>query len=186
MSMSINIQKIVEMCKKQKRLDLLLDPDTMQQWISDGYAMYPLLGLPMLTEENIRAMYALPEGVRVEVKDMHEAFSTADVEPHEKPVFYEKIQLQPCIESVITLRTSRGVVFIRGKHLKPLEAGENGETQLYERVSRSGNLYIAAKQGMMLEAIIMPMQNVLGADWLDDMQRLLADLRQTFEREEKK
>lgn len=183
--MSINIQKIVGMCKKQKRLDLLLDPDTMQQWISDGYAMYPLLGLPLLTEENIRAMYALPEGVRVEVKDMHGDFSAADVETHEKPVFYEKIQLQSCMESVITLRTSRGVVFIRGKHLRPLEAGENGETQLYERVSHSGNLYIAAKQGMMLEAIIMPMQNVLRADWLDDMQRLIGDLRQTFEREEK-
>lgn len=184
--MSINNQKIVEMCKKQKRLELLLDTQNGRQWISDGYAMYPLLGLPLLTEENIRALYSLPAGVRVEVKDMHEDFSTADVEREEKPVYYEKIQLRPGGESVITLRTSGGIVFIRDKHLKPLEAGENGETQLYERTGKDGSIYIVAKQGMMLEAIIMTLQGVLRADWLDDLQRLVVDLRQTFEKEEKR
>ena len=49
-----------------------------------------------------------------------------------------------------------------------------------------GSIYIVAKQGMMLEAIIMTLQGVLRADWLDDMQRLVADLRQPFEREEKR
>ena len=182
--MSINNQKVVEMCKKQKRLLLLQSPREESQWISDGYTMYPLLGMPELTEENIRAIYSLPENVRVEVEILPPQYCYRDTFRDERPVFYEKIQLKPCGEAVITLRTRNGVVFIHEKYLKPLEAGENGEPMLFERTDDFGRTYIVAKQGIFLEAVIPPIRNLLKADWLDDLQKLLSILRKTFEQEE--
>ena len=41
------------------------------------------------------------------------------------------------------------------------------------------------QQGLFLEAVIPPIRNLLKADWLDDLQNLVAVLRQTFEKEEK-
>ena len=35
----------------------------------------------------------------------------------------------------------------------------------------------------MIEAVIMPVINVIKEDWLDDLQNLLGALRQTFEKE---
>ncbi len=183
--MSINNQKIVEMCKKQKRLILLWD-GADAQWISDGYALYPLLGVPLLTEESVRALYAIPENVKVEVEDLPRRYNYDNAEREEYPVFYEKIQIQPAGEAVHSLRTRSGVVFIAQKALKVLDSGENGDCTLYERVDGEGNVYIVAKQGMMLEAVIPPLQNVLKADWLDDLQNLAVALRQTFEKEETK
>ena len=183
--MSVNIQKVIDLCKKQKRLLLLRDPSDGSQWISDGGAMYPLLGAPLLSEDSIRALYSLPDNVKVETDELPTIYNYTDTSRYEKPVFYEKIQLRPCGEAVITLRTGDGVAFIHEKYLKVLEAGENGEPMLFERIDDLGRTYIVAKQGLFLEAVIPPIRNLLKADWLDDLQNLVAVLRQTFEKEEK-
>ncbi|MBQ9841597.1 MAG: hypothetical protein IJO42_00630 [Clostridia bacterium] len=180
--MSINNQKVVDLCKKQKRL--VLYGDGQKQWISDGYAMYPLLGVPTLTEDVVRALYALPDNVEVEVKDAPGQYCYEDTIREERLTYYEKIQLRPLGAEVSTLRTQRGVVFIKEKYLKPLEAGEGGDHQLYERTDSAGRTYIVAKAGVFVEAIILPVQNLLTAGWLNDLQELIGILQKTFEQEE--
>ncbi len=180
--MSINYQKVIELCKKDGNLILYEDGD--MQWISDGYACWPLLKMPHMNEEAVRAVYSLSAKVKVEERGalpIHLCF--ADVVRQEQPVFYEKIQMQPIGMPLVSLRTSAGVTFIEQKYIKPLEPGENGDCMLYERTDGRGNVYIVAKQGLMVEAIILPRQGVLRADWLDDLQSLLVALRQTFEKE---
>lgn len=180
--MSINNQKIIDLCKKEKRM--VLYSAGVIQWIGVSGAVYPLLKVPQLDEDALRAIYSLPAGVTVEENfALPEHLSFADTVREEKPVFMEKIQLNPSPDRLLTLRTSEGVCFIKEQYLKPLEEGENGSADLYERRSTSGQIYIVAKQGMMIEAVIMPVVNVIKEDWLDDLQNLIAALRQTFEKE---
>ena len=180
--MSINNQKIIDLCKKEKRM--VLYTYGQMQWIGVGGAAYPLLKVPHLDEGTVKAIYSLPDDMTVEEKEgLPPHLSFANEDRAERPVFMEKIQLNPSPERLLTLRTSEGVCFIKERYLKPLEEGENGSADLYERRSTSGQIYIVAKQGMMLEAVIMPVVNVIKEDWLDDLQNLLGALRQTFEKE---
>lgn len=180
--MSINNQKVIDLCKKEKRM--VLYSGGRMQWVGVGGAAYPLLKVPYLDANTVRAVYSLPDGMTVEEKEgLPPHLSFADEERAERPVFMEKIQLNPLADRLLTLRTSEGVCFIKEQYLKPLEEGENGSADLYERRSTSGQIYIVAKQGMMLEAVIMPVVNVIKEDWLDDLQNLIGALRQTFEKE---
>ena len=180
--MSINNQKIIELCKKEKRM--VLYSYGQMQWIGVGGAAYPLLKVPHLDEDTVRAVYSLPDGITVEEKEgLPSHLSFMDEDRAERPVFMEKIQLNPSPDRLLILRTSEGVCFIKEQYLKPLEEGENGSADLYERRSTSGQIYIVAKQGMMLEAVIMPVVNVIKEDWLNDLQNLIGALRQTFEKE---
>ncbi len=180
--MSINNQKVVDLCKKEKCLKLFSDGE--RQWIATSGAVYPLLKAPHLDEESLRALYSIPANVRVDVvAGLPGAFCFADTVRDEQPVFYEKIQLQPSAERLAVLRTREGVLFIREQYLKPLEEGENGDADLYVRTNEQGTTYIVAKQGLMLEAVILPVRRVIHEDWLDDLQDLLQALRRTFERE---
>jgi hypothetical protein len=78
-----------------------------------------------------------------------------------------------------SVRTQAGVTFFASKYLKPLETGENGSCDLYERITSTGQVYIVAKQGMMLEAVILPMTNVIKPDWLEDLCELTDMLKRT-------
>lgn len=180
--MSVNNQKIIDLCKKEKCLKLFSEGE--RQWIATSGSVYPLLKVPHLDEDSLRALYSIPANVKVEaVEGLPGAFSFADAVRNERPVFYEKIQLQPLEERLAVLRTSEGVCFIREQYLKPLEEGENGPADLYERTNEVGATYIVAKQGMMLEAVILPVRRVIREEWLEDLQDLLGALRQTFEKE---
>ena len=183
--MSINNQKIIELCKKEKRM--VLYSGGRMQWVGVGGAAYPLLKVPHLDANTVRAIYSLPDDMTVEEKEgLPPSFSFANEDRSEHPVFMEKIQLNPLADRLLALRTSEGVCFIKEQYLKPLEEGKNGSADLYERRSTSGQIYIVAKQGMMLEAVILPMVKVITAGWLDDLQDLIAALRQTFEKERNK
>ena len=180
--MSINNQKVVDLCKKEKHLRLYTEGD--RQWIATSGSVYPLLKAPHLDESSLRALYSIPDNVRVDaVEGLPGAFSFADAVRYEQPVFYEKIQLQPLEEELALLRTSQGVTFIREQYLKPLEKGENGPADLYERINENGLTYIVAKQGLMLEAVILPMRRVIREGFLEDLKDLFVALKRTFEKE---
>ncbi len=56
---------------------------------------------------------------------------------------------------LLPLETSAGISFIQEKYLAPLDSLEY--MQLFERRSTDGGLYIVAKVGMIIQAVIMPM-----------------------------
>ena len=49
----------------------------------------------------------------------------------------------------------------------------------YERLTADGGLYIAAKDGFRLQAVIMPMAKCPSKDYIDDLTELLDVLRST-------
>jgi hypothetical protein len=64
---------------------------------------------------------------------------------------YEGMELLP-------LKTSAGLVFIQEKYLSPLDELEY--MRLFERRSGGGGVYIVAKVGMLLQAVILPVDVV--------------------------
>ncbi len=178
----MNITKIVNICKKTKRLDLYQIGDI--QWIGDGFAMYPLLGAPRFTAESIRATYDLPDSVTIrENQPVPRVLCFDDICISENQVFYEKIQICPGGSDLLSLRTQRGVTFIQRKYVDPVDDGAPA-IGIYERINDAGTLYIVIKRGLMLEAVIMPVVRVIKKDWLSDLQELVTAMLQTYKEEE--
>ncbi len=175
----MNIMEIVNLCKKQKRL-YLHGEEGGTQWISDGCAVYPLLGAPFFTEDSIRATYHLPFNVKVTVDPrLPRMLDFRDICETENRVFFEKIQLAPGNSDLVSLRTQAGVTYIDRRYLAPVDDGDNA-IGIYERVMRDGKVYIAVKRGMMLEALILPVANVIKKEWLEDLKELLSVLQATY------
>lgn len=177
----MNINKLIKLFKKKGKIILFNDKDV--QWISDGAAVYPLWRFPRFDEQSFTSAYGLTEGVTVEVREgLPEKYDFSDISRVENQVFYEKIQLPISGgNKVVSLFTQAGVTFVDRTYLDPIE--DDGYMGLYERLTSSGELYIVVKRGMMLEAVIMPMKNVIHKDYLDDLQELVSRLIDTYNEE---
>ena len=70
--------------------------------------------------------------------------------------------------------TSQGIAFFNAEYLKPVS--DCGDLSLYERYTKSGDLYLVAKSGMMVEAVVIP-EDMSG----DRGKNLLEHLRQITE-----
>ena len=78
-------------------------------------------------------------------------------------------------KSAYPLETSAGVTFIQEKYLLPLDGLEY--MRLYERRGRNGDLfYIVAKIGMMIQAVIMPM-DLPDKDFMEALNDLTSQCR---------
>ena len=133
--------------------------EVMYQWLGDGKAVYPLVGLPTMDIENICAMFDITEKKREKLvmrrADVTDAINLEDAAPFERELHDPKLCARYNGMDLLPLETSAGVTFIQEKYLLPLDGLEY--MRLYERRNTSGGLYIAAKIGMILQAVIMPM-----------------------------
>ena len=129
------------------------------QWLGDGRSAYPLVGLPLMDLENICAMFDITEKKRdkllMRMMDAAEAVNWDDTDPAERRLKDPKLCVRYDGRDLLPLETSVGVTFIQEKYLAPLDSLEY--MQLYERRGTDGGLYIVAKIGMIIQAIIMPM-----------------------------
>ena len=64
----MKLKKVAALCNRQGvfRLcdEVSEDGEVVRQWLGDGAAIYPLDGLPLLEEENLLAMFDIPEKKR--------------------------------------------------------------------------------------------------------------------------
>ena len=153
----MGIKKIEAICKASRRIVVLWGGEC--QWIGDGSAFYPVYGLPILTEEHIFTMFDISEDKRSKYlfneTELPAAYNFTDYCDSELPLVREDISLIRYGATLIPLKTSEGITFVNKRYLKPLEDGEN-EYVLCERTDKNGRVYIVAKQGFLLAAVIMP------------------------------
>lgn len=150
------------------------------QWLGDGKSAYPLVGLPVMDLENICAMFDITEKKReklvVRRADVPESMDWEDTAPMERQLDDPKLCVRYNGMDLLPLETSAGVTFIQEKYLLPLDGMEY--MRLYERRGRNGDLrYIVAKIGMIIQAVIMPM-DLPDMDFmkaLDDLMRQCRD-----------
>ena len=135
------------------------DGEIVYQWLGDGRSAYPLVGLPVMDVENICAMFDITEKKREKLimrqMDAPDTMNWEDTDPLERQIGDPKLCVRYDGRDLLPLETTAGITFIQEKYLLPLDGLEY--MRLYERRGTDGGLYIVAKIGMILQAVIMPM-----------------------------
>ena len=87
----MKLKKVVALCNKEKQyilFDKLDSTGKITQWLGDGYAIYPLIGLPILDEETLCAVFDISEKQRENIvvrrSEMPEAVNVDDTDPSER------------------------------------------------------------------------------------------------------
>ncbi len=159
------------------------DGEIVGQWLGDGKSAYPLVGLPVMDLENICAMFDITEKKREKLvmcrADVPDSMNWEDTAPLERQLDDPKLCVRYDGRDLLPLETTAGVTFIQEKYLLPLDGLEY--MRLYERQSTSGGLYIVAKIGMILQAVIMPM-DLPDKDFMEALNGLTSQCRDAMRR----
>ena len=159
----MKIKKIVDLCKKSGRC-VFYNTDE-GQWLSDGGAAYPLMNLPDFDSMSFCQTYdindkAAEKIVFKQITGLPEGISFADTNEGEEISVRGKIAIFAGGKKLIPYQTSTGIAFVDQKYLAPLADIEDNLLELYERYTKSGQLYFAAKTGLLLVAVIFPVNIV--------------------------
>ncbi len=170
------LKAIEQLCKHSKIITLY--NTEYEQWISDGYAIYPLIKMPRLTEETILTVLNIPEDKKkkymIKVDPMPKMYCIEDIADHERQIEKKWFQLQ----GSIPLQTSQGVQFIQASTLKPVS--DIDQLSIWERTTEAGHTYFAVKDGMMIRAIILP-HRFLSKIMVENLQQLANQCQMTLD-----
>lgn len=186
----MKLKRVAQICS-QTGVFYLMDRkmdygDTVEQWLGDGYAIYPIAGLPYMEEENIYAMFDISEKKQEKLvfrhNDVPEGIDLEDVSNGEMRLDEPKLCVRFEGKNLMPLQTSAGITLIQEKYLAPLDGAEY--MQLYERRSPDGGVYIVAKVGMIVQAVIMPFDAV-SEGLVEKLDQLTKQCRYALARKER-
>ena len=169
----MKIKKVVDICRREGVVRIHKDANETQ-WISCGYACYPLYDVPELQEDEFFTIFDFSDKQRNETIFECAAFpkylSTLDFYPGEERC--EKLSPNIPFGSrlLIPFKTMSGIKFIDSEYLAPL-VGESAEVEVYVREPANGEPYFAVKVGMCLRAIIMPF-NAINKSFVDNIAKI--------------
>ena len=178
-------KNLTALCRQQKRIYLFGDEEETQ-WISDGAAIYPLHGMPGMTDKVLPQIFDIPEKdlgkYHIKQEDgLPGGFDYEDVGQKEIMLRPEPWILKRYETILCPVRTSRGLMFYNPDYLKPLLDVQD-RLEIYEREHANGTIYFAVKSGFLLQAIILPMRAENGK-MLEELLTLCSALQETVERE---
>ena len=172
----MKIKSIAAICKKNKNIAIFErysdDGDILTQYIGDGSAVYPVVGLPPLDAESLLTIFDVPEKDRdnyfVKTLGIPAGISFEDTDATERQVEREGISIIYSGRTLKPIHTTRGLVFIESRYLAPV-ADVLDVLELYERRTTDGAPYIVAKAGFLLQAVIMP-YDVINQQFVESLQ----------------
>lgn len=172
----MKIKSIAAICKKNKNIVIFErysdDGDILTQYIGDGSAVYPVIGLPPLDAESLLTIFDVKDRDNYFVKTLGvpAGISFEDTDETERHVEREGISIIYSGRTLKPIRTTRGLVFIESRYLSPV-ADVLDVLELYERRTAEGTPYIVAKAGFLLQAVIMP-YDVINQQFVESLQAL--------------
>lgn len=158
----MKLKAIAAIFKRNKRLNILVMPNGAQ-WITNGFAMYSMSGMPELTPAMVLKIFDIPEDKQgewaCEVKPMPEnmreictnGFYTTEslLEPKKATIEYGGVTYS-------LLRNNNDIIAIDEKYLKPLY-DDMEYMQFYKReFPNKCGFAIVCQNALELEAVIMP------------------------------
>ena len=153
-------KKIVGLCKKNKRVDILRDSDV--DWLGNGIGYYPLINMPDFTETTFCAAFDIKTKDAEKIffnfaAPVPEGFAFEDCPEDEVECAYrEDISIQYGGKLLMPVITSDGISYLDKAYLAPIADSDDEVRHIFERHSESGVLYFAVKTGLLVTAIIMP------------------------------
>lgn len=186
----MKLKKVAAICDKTGLFHLYDQVDGTgtfeRQWLGDGYAAYPIDGMPYLDPDNLCAMFDITEKRKEKLSfrqtNVSGNINWEDADPSEHYLEDPKLCLRYGGRTILPLRTRDGVTFIQDKYLAPLDNLDY--MHLYERRAKDGGVYIVAKIGMVVQAVIMPM-DVVCMDLIDRMEGLTSLCRTALMKKER-
>ena len=181
----MKLNKIASLCKGRKTFRLHDKPekdDTIVQWLGDGIAAYQINGLPYLDQENIFALFDIPQAEQSKYVFQHtsitEEINLNDFDPSERVLKDSLLTVTYAGTVLLPLWSDDGILFIQKKYLTPLEDIGEGIT-MFERRTPQGQRYIAVKAGLMIQAIISP-HDVIKETFVSELNSLAAQCRRAL------
>lgn len=171
----MKLKSIVAICKSSKTAEVYTVPNTEERWIGAGKAIYQINNLPELDRESLLTILDVPEKEKEKwfidfwTDSNPKGMSLKDVVAEEYQVETLKVNISCMEKSLVPIKVHKGIVFIDQKLLSPLI--DIRPLMLYERKTAGGNVYIAAKAGMMLKAVIIP-TDIISKNLVDDMKTI--------------
>lgn len=181
----MKIKKIVDICRHEGVARISKGVNGTQ-WLSCGYACYPLYEIPELSEEEFFTIFDFSpkqrEDTLFERTEFPMNLSTRD--------FYEDEELcerlTPNIpfgsKLLIPFSTLSGIKFLDSEYLAPL-ADEIKNIEVYERTPRNGEPYFAVKVGMSLRALTMPF-NAVNKPFVDNIEKIYSLCKRSLRNKE--
>ena len=184
----MKINKIAGICKRAGMIRLYDEHTGDMQWCGTDAAIYPLYSLPVFDGNNVGPVMnfsdkelknIVVEHVRIPLR--YDVNDTAEGEKYiGEPIF--RFVIDSNVYNAYQRPGTLGVLLINAEYLKPLLGGEDAP-ELY---LRSGNSftggYIAAKQGLMLAAIIEPELDILSASFVKNVLAFANAVHSEFDR----
>lgn len=158
----MKLSKIGSLLKRDKSIYLYNDLPNNMQWIGNGAAAYPIIGMPPMTEDNICTMFDITTKQKQEyfirVDTLPERLCFKDTDPAENELAESDLLIVKSGRELQPLETQNGLAFLDMDYLKPI--GTEDYIKLFERPTQRGGVYFAVKVGLNLQAIIMPFNPV--------------------------
>lgn len=183
----MKFKKISSLCNKAKHYvlyDKLDSAGKNTQWLGDGCAAYPLYGLPQMDEDSLCKMFDITEkqrnGMAINYRAWDESINANDTDP--KETVAEEIELGIICKGreLIPLMGQDGIIFIDSKYMSPLEDGIE-TLQMYERKTEKGQIYIIVKAGLLIRAVISPVEPV-NDKFVNQLQDMIRECRKAMKR----
>ena len=129
-----------------------------RQWMGDGYAVYPLDGMPYLAEREVCAIFDIDEKKRDKIvinhfENLPEYVSLADQMETDEPLEEIRFQMSLGDDELALFRDEGGrLVVIKAEYKKPIDNWK--ECQCFKRVSAGGKPFVAVMSGCILRGLI--------------------------------
>lgn len=129
-----------------------------RQWMGDGYAVYPLDGMPYLAEREVCAIFDIDEKKRDKIvinhfENLPEYVSLADQMETDEPLEEIRFQMSLGDDELALFRDEGGrLVVIKAEYKKPIDNWK--ECQCFKRVSADGKPFVAVMSGCILRGLI--------------------------------
>lgn len=185
----MKIKKIIKLCKDAYTLILFADPTREMQWLSDGYAIYPLQGCPIFDEDSFCNTYEINDSQRDKIvfrinEELPKVYDFSDSENFESAT--ERMPLSVCYSSYnsVAFKTEYGIEFVNRAHLMPFDDYDSRDLSFTLRTNKAGESYFAVKNGFMLIGIISPMK-IIDRTFISELNAFSKQVEITFHNNEK-
>ncbi|MCL2189817.1 MAG: hypothetical protein FWB87_13745 [Defluviitaleaceae bacterium] len=190
----MNLKAIGALCKKRALFNVWDDnyQNQTSQWLGVAGAMYLLPDLPYLNNTHIANIFDVTDvkseaetvekkrsKVTINIDEFPSALCGYNTDRGEMQLKNDEIIITHGEWTVKPFTTSGGTEFIDIEFIKPI-ANYGVWLEFYERRSKNGNIYIVAKNGLEILAIIMPLR--INEEMIVIMEKMAIEARATIAR----
>lgn len=186
----MKIKQIASLSAKSKMFCLydVIDAtgEVLGQWLGDGFAAYPLDGLPYMIEPTLCALFDITEKQRETYFFRHgpspDGVCLDNMDSTEMKLDKENFSIAFGGKVLRPFQTRAGITFIETKYLSPV-ADVLEILEFFERATPAGVTYIALKAGSVLQGIIFP-YDLISEKFVTQLESLTAECRRAYERKQ--